>query len=39
MSVKLKKSVSAFYFFIFPLKSKFLEGRDIFLVGSEPHFQ
>lgn len=39
MSVTLKESVLVFGFLIFPLTYKFLEGRDIFLFGSVPHFQ
>lgn len=39
MSGTLKESVLAFDFFIFPIKSKFLEGRDVFMFGSVPHLE
>lgn len=39
MGNTLEGSVLTFGFLIFPLKSKFLEGRNIFLFYLVPHFQ
>lgn len=35
----MKESALEFDFMIFPLKSNYLEGRDIFLLCSVPYFQ